>query len=92
MALQTAAKGNPTTGQVSVSTTAQAVAANSVRRGCDLKNTHASTIIYVGTTGVTTSNGFPIGPGESYTWKSVGAIHAVASTGSATLAYADYQD
>lgn len=28
-------------------------------------------------------NGFPIGPGESYTWKSVGSIHAVASTGSA---------
>ena len=73
MALQTAAKGNPTTGQVSVSTTAQVVAANSVRRGCDLKNTHASTIIYVGPSGVTTSNGFRTPPEASSSGPATGA-------------------
>lgn len=76
--------------QTSVSTTAEVVAAYAGRAVCDLKNTHASTTIYVGPSGVSTSDGFPIGPGESYSWKAVGAIHAVASTGSATLAWIDY--
>lgn len=92
MALQTAATNDPIAGHATVSTTAEAVARNTTRRVCDLKNLHASTTIYVGPSGVSSADGFPIGPGESYSWKSIGAIHAVASTGSAMLAYIDYED
>lgn len=76
--------------QTSVSTTDEAVPAYTGRAFCHLVNTHASTTIYVGTSGVATSDGFPIGPGQSYTWSAKDAIHAVASTGSATLAWIDY--
>lgn len=77
-------------GQTSVETTGEAVPAYAERAFAHVKNTHASTTIYVGVSGVATSDGFPVGPGESYTWMSTEALHAVASTGSATLAWIDY--
>lgn len=40
-------------------------AANSGRAGLTIANTHATEILYLGASGVTVANGFPVGPGAT---------------------------
>jgi len=78
--------------RVSVGTSAaQIAAASTTRQKLTIKNTHATATLYVGAGNtVTTANGFPVGPGEGFTFEGTTAevwgISDTAATGVAVLA------
>lgn len=76
--------------QVATATSQVAAAiARPTRSTVLFRNLDASITIYVGPTGVTSSNGVPIlpGAGQSFTW--VGAFFAVSASGTPTLLVTD---
>lgn len=68
---------------VNISTAALLAASSTTRQKLTVKNTSATATLYVGASaGVTSANGFPLGPGEGYTFEGTqAAIYAVASSG-----------
>lgn len=78
------------TGQVSVGNSAtQIIAANTSRSGVVITNPSASTTIYVGTSGVTTSTGAILPPGSSLTLPVTSAVYGIVATGTQTVSYAE---
>lgn len=73
--------------QVSVSTTAELVPARRARRRVVIQNESASTILYLGPSGVTTANGFPVRPERSIALYVNDAVHAVSASGTITASY-----
>lgn len=77
-----------TTGQFTVGSgtgSTIAIAVDAAARTLTIKNTHATLAFYVGPTGVTTSNGHYVGPGESTSVGGPGAglpFFAVCASGS----------
>jgi hypothetical protein len=79
--------------QVALSTTAAvAVALASTRNRATFKNLDGSATIYLGGSNVSTSNGMPLLPGESFTAQSTAAVYAVASAGTPTVAVFEEYD
>lgn len=82
-------------GQVTINNTAtQIVAANATRRHVIIKNPSTATkSIFVGDSGVTTTNGIEVAIGESITIDSEAALYAIVATGSqAGVGYLEMRD
>jgi len=74
--------------QVSIATTATVIVARSNNTGrTTIKNLHATEDVFLGGSGVTTSNGFPLEPGEAMSIESMAAIYGIVASGTATVAY-----
>jgi len=76
--------------QVTVTNSAtQIVAARTTRaRVVTIINTHATDTLYVGGSGVTTGNGFPLVAGASKVWTNTAAIYGIrGSSNNITAAY-----
>jgi len=80
--------GNLAHGQVSVGTSAtQIKAANTSRKAITIKNIGSETV-YLGNSGVTTANGFPLEPGEGFgPLRTTAAIYGIVASGSGKVAY-----
>lgn len=78
------------TNQVAVAATAtQIVGARTTRSGVLIINPSA-VIVYVGnTSGVTTANGAPIGPGNWITLPTTSAVFGISATGTNTVAFVE---
>ena len=80
-------------GQVSVTDSATLVAAfRDRRRAVTLKNLDSSTTAYVGPSGVAVSTGQEVEAGESITLYTRGAVYAIVSSGSVTIAFNEEYD
>jgi hypothetical protein len=81
-----------TTGQASVSTVVQIIAARPTRRSALVTNTDASVSVYVGNAAVSSSTGQLIKAGNSLTIPFTGAIYCVATTGRVVVTFAEAYD
>ena len=78
---------SPLTAQVSVTATAAALASNSTHTVC-VEAVIANTIpVYVGASGVTTSTGFALNPGDEFCWQvnNSNLLYLIASTTGASI-------
>lgn len=76
--------------QVATSGTEVSVAsARTTRRSCTIKNIGNITV-YVGPTGVTSSNGFPLEPGEAISFSTTGQLFAISSSDSTVAVWDEY--
>jgi len=75
------------TGQVSVGNSATLIIAAGTRQGVIVKNPSSSTTLYVGGSGVTTSNGQIVLPGEAITLPVTSAVYGVIASGSQTVSF-----
>lgn len=66
-------RGDPAHGQATITGAATLRAANVNRRSCTIKNTSTATL-YVGASGVGTTDGFPLAQNEGLTLRGTGAI------------------
>lgn len=79
---------NPATGQITVGTTStKVVDANPNRKSVAITNTHASSNMFVGVSGVTISTGDRLGPGESGDFNTRAELHAVVASSTAVATY-----
>lgn len=79
--------------QVSVATTATVISpADNDQRKVAIRNLDASATIYLGGSGVTTSNGFPLKPDEVYEIETAAAIYGIVASGTANAAYFSTQN
>ncbi len=79
--------------QVSVGTSATEIARERTgRRSITIKNLHASTTLYVGGSGVSSSNGMEVKAGESIQLTTTAAAYGIAASGSVTAAYVEVSD
>lgn len=85
---------NFVTSQVTVSSASatQLLAARSTRRAALVTNNDSSINIYVGTATVTATTGHLIGPGLSASIPYVGAIYAIAASGSPNASASEVYD
>lgn len=71
---------NFATGQTSITASAaQIVPARTTRRAINITNTHATAILYVGVSGVLTSNGHAILASQSLSLPTTAAVYGVGS-------------
>ena len=78
------------TGQVSVGATAtQIIAANATRAGVLITNPSATVSVYIGLSGVTSSTGAILGPGQSLTLPVTSAVYGIVGTGTQTVSYVE---
>lgn len=76
------------TGQVTITSTAtNIIAQNTARQGVVITNSSATITVYVGTSGVTSSTGLPLTPGQAITLPTTAAVYAIASSTSGTVGY-----
>lgn len=82
---------SPVTGSKTVPTVAAEVVANqaATRRVLVIAPTSNADTVYVGPSGVTTANGFPLAPGDSYEAPvdNANRIYCISATGSQVLRY-----
>jgi hypothetical protein len=78
------------TGAVAISTTAQIVASNLATRQVTLINTSDTDTLYIGPSGVSTSNGIPVIPYGAITLETTAAIHGVSNGGAIDVRYITY--
>ena len=75
-------------GQVSVTAAATLIfAANTATAGVLIVNSSASTTVYIGDSGVTSSTGFPLAGGASVTLPSTASVYGITSSSSATVGF-----
>ena len=80
--------GSIATGQVALSTSAALVAAARVgRTRAVVKNYDTAITVYLGASGVLSTTGLELKPGESFATYSEAAIYAVAASGTPTVGY-----
>jgi hypothetical protein len=75
------------TGQVSVGATATLIIAANTRQGVIITNPSSTTTVYIGGSGVTTSNGQELLPNQSLTLPVVSAIYGVVASSTQTVSY-----
>jgi hypothetical protein len=76
------------TNQISVTSSGVLIiAANAARAGVIITNPSATLTVYIGTSGVTTGNGFPLGPGANVTLPVVSDVYGITSSTSVTVGY-----
>lgn len=68
------------------------LAARSTRRYAIIKNIETTTVAYIGKSGVTTSTGMELRPGQSVVWESTAAIYAVAASGNINIRVTEFHD
>lgn len=66
------------------------VAANASGKGATLTNHSTTVAVYLGTTGVTTGNGFYLGPGESVPVFTVSAIVGITAGDTAVIGFMSF--
>ena len=73
--------------QNALSTSAEVVVpARPGRAFCEVKNTDAAINVYLGPSGVTSSDGHLLKPGEAFSFENyIGAVYAVAASGTPTV-------
>lgn len=79
-------------GQANVSTSVLLIAARATRRGAIVTNTDSTTSIYVGPSGVSTSNGEVIKAGNSLSIETTAAIYCVAGSGTVAVTFGELYD
>lgn len=77
------------TGQVSLGTSATLIIAAGTRQGVIVTNPSTTVTIYVGGSGVTTSNGQIVPPLQSVTLPVVSAVYGVVAASTQTVSYAE---
>jgi hypothetical protein len=77
------------TGQVSVGNSATRIIAAGTRQGVLITNPSASVTVYIGGSGVTSSNGQELLPGNSITLPVTSAVYGVVATGTQTVSFAE---
>lgn len=80
--------GSPANAQVSVGTTATQIIASGAYNFVSVQNT-STVVIFIGAAGVTTSTGYAIPPGATFTTGQTvfgGPLYGVVATGTATMA------
>jgi hypothetical protein len=77
------------TGQVSLGTSATLIIAAGTRQGVVITNPSSTVTIYVGGSGVTTSNGQIVPPLQSVTLPVVSAVYGVVVSSTQTVSYAE---
>lgn len=81
------------TDQEALSTTAeQVLAVNSVRRRVVIKNLDSAITVYIGKFNVSSSNGLELKPGESIALHTTASIHAIAASGTPSIAWLEEYD
>jgi hypothetical protein len=75
------------TGQVSIGVTATLVISANTRQGVLITNPSSTVTVYIGGSGVTTSNGQELLPGCSITMPVVSAIYGIVATSTQTVSY-----
>lgn len=77
------------TGQVSVGATATLIIAAGTRQGVVITNPSSSVTVYIGGSGVTTSNGQELLPLQSITLPVVSAVYGIVASSSQTVSFAE---
>lgn len=80
-------------GQTALSTSAALlVPTRTARRLVHIKNLDTAETVYVGPSGVTSANGFPLSPGEFVILETKADVYAVAGSGTPTAAFIEQFD
>lgn len=77
------------TGQVSLGVTATLILAANTRQGVVITNPSSTVTVYVGGSGVTTSNGQIVPPLQSVTLPVVSAVYGCVASNTQTVSYAE---
>lgn len=77
------------TGQVSVGSSATQIIAANTRQAVLITNPSSTVTVYIGGSGVTTSNGQELLPEQSITLPVVSAVYGIVATGSQTVSYVE---
>lgn len=68
------------------------LAARLTRRYAVLKNIETTVVQYIGKSGVTTSTGMELRPGQSVVWETTAAVYAISASGNTNLRVVEFHD